>query len=200
MLHVPIEEVQLRQGQVATPAEQDSPASRLLLAHLRACIEIGDGLGIAARNATLELFRGLLADQVIDDEPLYSALVGAALECIDKHLLTATDLTPAVIAQELHVSVRTLHRAFAAEEKSVMGCVRERRLARVKTELATTSWTVSELAARWHFSSESHLIRLSGSVSVRPRPPGGYVHGSQVSPWRDESRPAVRSDVRWSLR
>ncbi|GAA3628579.1 helix-turn-helix domain-containing protein [Kineosporia mesophila] len=159
MLHIPIEEVQLRPGWAAASAEQDSPASRLLLAHLRACIEIGDGIGVAARNATLELFRGLLAHQVIDDEPLYSAVARAAQECVDERLLSEKDLSPAVIAGQLHVSVRTLHRAFAAEGKSVMGYVRERRLARVNAELATTSWTISELAARWHFSSESHLIR-----------------------------------------
>ncbi|MFI5844501.1 AraC family transcriptional regulator [Catenuloplanes sp. NPDC051500] len=159
MLHIPIEEVRLRSGREAEPVQQDSPAARLLLAHLRACIEIGDVVGITARNATLELFRGVLADHVIDDEPMYAALVRAARQCIDERLLTDPDLHPASIAGLLHVSLRTLHRAFAAEETSVMGYVRERRLALVDRELASTSWTVSELAARWHFSDESHLIR-----------------------------------------
>lgn len=160
MLHVPIEEAHLRAGQAAVPVEQDSPSARLLLAHLRACMEIGDGVGIAARNATLELFRGLLAQQVIDDEPLYPALVRAAKEYIDANLLTdPAAVSPATIAALLHVSVRTLHRAFAAEENSVMGYARERRLSRVNMELTTETWTVSELAARWHFTDESHLIR-----------------------------------------
>jgi len=159
MLHVPIEEVPLRPGRAAVLTEQDSPSARLLLAHIRACMEISEGIGIAARNATLELFRGLLAQQVIDDEPLYPALVRAAKECIDARLLADPDLAPAAVAGMLHVSARTLHRAFAAEETSVMGYVRERRLCQVKMELATTSWTVSELAARWHFTDESHLIR-----------------------------------------
>ncbi|MEV4343581.1 AraC family transcriptional regulator [Actinoplanes sp. NPDC049596] len=157
MLHAPLEEVRVARGAMA--AEQDSPPARLLLAHIRACMEIGDDLGIAARNATLELFRGLLAQQVVDDEPFYPALVRAAQECIDARLLTDPDLSPAAIADLLHVSVRTLHRAFAAEEISVMQYARERRLDRVRTELATTALTVSEIAARWHYADESHLIR-----------------------------------------
>ncbi len=40
-----------------------------------------------------------------------------------------------------------------------MGYARERRLSRVNMELTTETWTVSELAARWHFTDESHLIR-----------------------------------------
>ncbi len=180
MLHVPAEEVQLRPGWLASPAQQDSPAARLLLAHLRACVEIGEGIGVAARNAALELFRGLLAGQVIDDERLYSALVRAAQQSIDERLLSADGLSPAQIAGQLHVSVRTLHRAFAAEGQSVMGYVRERRLARVATELVSTSWTVSELAARWHFSSESHLIRAFrqrfGETPAARRVSGAHRH------------------------
>ena len=77
MLHVPIDEVPQRAGRAAMTTEQDSPSARLLLAHIRACLQIGGDVGIAARNATLELFlfRGLLAQPVIDDEPLYPALV-----------------------------------------------------------------------------------------------------------------------------
>ena len=159
MLHVPIEEVHLRGRHAAVPVEQDSPAARLLLAHLCACLAIGEDVGVAARNATLELFRGLLAAQVIDDAPLYPALVLAAKECIDQRLLTDPELDPAAVAAALHVSVRTLHRAFAAEDTTVMGYARERRLQGVNTELASTVWTVSELAARWHFTDESHLIK-----------------------------------------
>jgi AraC-like DNA-binding protein len=189
VLHVPIEEVRLRTGRQAEPAQQDSPAARLLLAHLRACLEIGEAVGISARNATLELFRGVLAHHVIDDEPLYSALVRAAQERIDERLLNDPDLSPAAIAGLLHVSLRTLHRAFAAEETSVMGYVRERRLARVDAELATTSWTVSELAARWHFTDESHLIR-----AFRQRfgetPAGRRARTQRAGPVRTRRTPA----------
>jgi AraC-like DNA-binding protein len=40
-----------------------------------------------------------------------------------------------------------------------MGHVRERRLDRARAELLSTSLTVSELAARWHFTDSSHFIR-----------------------------------------
>jgi AraC-like DNA-binding protein len=157
MLSVPIEEVRLRKNQTGVPGELDSPAVRLLLAHVRTCLEIGDGVNVAARNAALELFRGLLRQQVIDDEHVYSALVRAAKDRIDERLLTDPGLDPSAVADELHVSVRTLHRAFAQEQATVMGYVRQRRLERVAAELAATSWTVAELAARWHFTDESHL-------------------------------------------
>ncbi|GLY96962.1 AraC family transcriptional regulator [Actinoplanes sp. NBRC 103695] len=159
MLSVPIEEAGPRARRSAVPADRDSPAARLLLAHIRSCLDLGDGVGAAARNATLELFRGLLDQQVIDDDHQSPALVAAARECIDRRLLTDPGLNPAAIATTLHVSVRTLHRAFAREGISVMGYVRQRRLERAGTELLSTTWTVSELAARWHFTDESHLIK-----------------------------------------
>ncbi|MFG1610023.1 AraC family transcriptional regulator [Actinoplanes sp. NPDC049265] len=214
MLSVPIEEAGARAHRTAIPADRDSPAARLLLAHLRTCLDLADApstatragvlgaparnldlggpalgaparnldlsgpalgatarnldlggparnpaLGTAARNAALELFRGLLDQQVVDDEHQSPALVAAARECIDQRLLTDPDIDPAAIASALHVSVRTLHRAFARESTSVMGYVRQRRLERAGAELLSTTWTVSELAARWHFTDESHLIR-----------------------------------------
>jgi AraC-like DNA-binding protein len=159
MLSVPIEEAGARAHRAATRADRDSPAARLLLSHIRMCLDLGDAVGAAARNATLELFRGLLDERVVDDDHQSPALVAAAKECVDKRLLTDPDLNPAAIAAVLHVSVRTLHRAFAREGTSVMGYVRQRRLERAGAELLATTWTVSELAARWHFTDESHLIK-----------------------------------------
>ncbi len=54
---------------------------------------------------------------------------------------------------------RSLHRAFASQSTSVMGYVRERRLERARSELMTTSLTIHEIAARWHFSDDSHFIK-----------------------------------------
>ena len=144
-------------------AEQNAPAARLLLAHLRNWADLSGDLGPAAsqaaRNATLELFHGLLNDQVIDDEQFSPALVRAAMEYIESRLLADPDLDPRSIATSLHVSVRTLYRAFAKEATSVMEYVRERRLERARAELTSTSSTVSEIAARWHFTDSSHFIR-----------------------------------------
>ncbi|MDF2261492.1 AraC family transcriptional regulator [Streptantibioticus ferralitis] len=141
-------------------AEQDTPAARLLLAHLRACAEIGgrDRLGVAARNAAVELLQGVLDDQVIDDPRLFPTLVKAAQEYVESRLADP-DLDPRAIAHALHVSVRTLHRAFATRETSIMEHVRQRRLERARADLLSTAWTVAEIAARWHFHDSSHFIR-----------------------------------------
>lgn len=37
--------------------------------------------------------------------------------------------------------------------------VRQRRLARARADLLSTDWTVSAIAARWHFHDSSHFIR-----------------------------------------
>ena len=143
--------------------EQDSPAARLLLGHLETWAGLSNRLSPAAqrsaRDAGLELFRGLVHDQVVDDEEFSATLVRAAMEYIEDHLLTDADLNPSVIAASLHVSVRTLHRAFSNERGSVMSYVRERRLERARAELLSSSAAVSDIAARWHFADSSHFIK-----------------------------------------
>lgn len=150
-------------GRQAFLVEQDAPAARLLLGYLDTWADLSPGLSLAvgrsARAAGLELFRGLLNDQVIDDEEFSAALARAAMNLIDERLLTDPDLDPGAIAASLHVSIRTLHRAFANEHASVMGYVREQRLERARAELLSSAATVSEIAARWHFADSSHFIK-----------------------------------------
>jgi AraC-like DNA-binding protein len=158
ILIAPMNEVRIRDGGGAFFVSQESVPVRLLLAHLKNCVELGE-FGIAARNATIELFRGMIDDQVIDDGQLSSALVKAAKEYIEQRLIDDPDMNPESIAKILHVSGRTLRRAFSGEGSSVMAHVRSRRLENARRELLSTSWTVSELAARWHFADSSHFIK-----------------------------------------
>jgi AraC-like DNA-binding protein len=148
----------------AVIAEQASPAARLLLAQLRLFTEVFDELGFAAattaRQATVELFQGLVNDQVMDDADFAPALLEAAMSYIEDRLLDDPDLNPRAIAQALHVSVRTLYRVFAQQAtSSVMAYVRKRRLEHARAELVSTPLTVSELAARWHFADGSHFVK-----------------------------------------
>lgn len=164
LLLVPAEDVRRSlSSRQAFLVEQDAPAARLLLGHLHAWAGLSRDLSPAAarsaRAAGLELFRGLLNDQVIDDEEFSAALARAAMECIEDRLLTDPDLDPGTIAASLHVSVRTLHRAFANERVSVMGYLQERRLEKARAELLSSSFAVSEIAARWHFTDSSHFIK-----------------------------------------
>jgi AraC-like DNA-binding protein len=163
VLVLPACDVRFPRNQRSITADQSTPAARLLLAHLQSWAGLRDepspAVAWASRNATLELLHGLLNDQVVDDEQFSSALVKAAMDCIESRLLADPDLNPRTIAVSLHVSTRTLHRAFTNEATSVMGYVRERRLDRARSDLMTTSLTMSEIANRWHFTDSSHFIK-----------------------------------------
>lgn len=115
----------------------------------------------AARDALLELVRGVLRQRFDDAEPrLAPALVAAARTVVGERLADP-DLTPSAVARELAVSVRTLHRAFAETEEPVMTYIRRSRLEQARRDLAAPfdPATVSEVAARWQFSDSSHFIR-----------------------------------------
>lgn len=161
---LPASAIRFPSNTLAVTAEQTSPAARLLLAQLRLFAEVADELrpapATAARNATLELFQGLVNDQVMDDADFTPALLEAATGYIEDRLLNDPDLNARAIAEALHVSVRTLYRVFAQEStSSVMAYVRARRLERASAELVSTRLTVSEVAARWHFADGSHFVK-----------------------------------------
>lgn len=99
-------------------------------------------------------------DQVIDDAEVAPALVRAAMDWIESRLIADPDLDPRTIAASLGVSARTLCRASSPHAPlPVMEYVRERRLERARTELLSTRLTVSEIAARWHFTDSSHFTK-----------------------------------------
>lgn len=142
-----------------------SAEARLLMAHTRtvreALGELGPAGVRAARDALVELANATLAGRYDDVEPrLVPALARAAMELADEHL-TDLDLTPSVLARQLNVSVRTLHRAFAAVGEPVAGYVRRRRLEQARAELgaALHQPSVSEVAARYQFADGSHFAR-----------------------------------------
>ena len=61
----------------------------------------------------------------------------------------------------LHVSVRTLHRAFASVGQSVASYIRQRRLEEARLALTAPSncLSITELAAIWQFADGSHFTR-----------------------------------------
>lgn len=149
---------------VAGPA--GSAALRLLLGQ----INLLDGLApdltpagaLAARNALIELVKGVLREQPDSTEPQLGPALAQAARDLAERRLADPDLTPATLARELHVSVRTLHRAFAATDETPAAYIRHRRLAHARHALlapAPHRPTVAELAARWHFSDSSHFVR-----------------------------------------
>jgi AraC-like DNA-binding protein len=139
---------------------------RVLMAHARMVRQtVGDltpAGSRAAGDALLELARGVMRSEFDDVEPrLAPALARAAMEIAD-WCLADPGLTPAALAGQLNVSVRTLHRAFAAAGETVAAYIRRRRLEQARLELQAPPLErpgVSELAARYHFADGSHFAR-----------------------------------------
>ena len=80
---------------------------------------------------------------------------------VDAHLADA-DLSPRSIAAAHFVSVRVLHRLFAAEGRTVAGWVRERRLAACARDLADPALRevdIARIAATRGFSDAPHFSR-----------------------------------------
>jgi AraC family transcriptional activator of tynA and feaB len=142
-----------------------SAEMRLLSAHLNLVGETVQDLtpagAQAAHNALIELVKWVLRQQADTAEPrLGDTLVRAAKDLADSRLADP-GLSPSMLAGELNVSVRTLHRAFAAAEDTVAGYIRRRRLEQARFELLAPAGrpSISELAAHWQFADSSHFIR-----------------------------------------
>ncbi|MFE2323424.1 helix-turn-helix domain-containing protein [Streptomyces sp. NPDC059385] len=118
--------------------------------------------GVAAAQGTLvELTKAVVKGRFDDVEPrLAPALTQAAKDLADRRLADP-ELSPAMLARELNVSVRTLHRAFAAVGEQVTAYIRHRRLHEARLALGSPSGrlSISELAAHWQFADGSHFTR-----------------------------------------
>ncbi|NGO14369.1 helix-turn-helix domain-containing protein [Streptomyces sp. HC44] len=143
----------------------DAAEVRLLVAHTKmvhATIADFGPAGVHAAHSTLiELAKAVALRRFDDVEPrLAPALAQAAKDLADRHL-AHPELSPAMLARQLNVSVRTLQRAFAATGEAVAAYIRGRRLEEARRALTAPSGrlSVSELAAHWHFADSSHFIR-----------------------------------------
>ncbi|MFJ4656900.1 helix-turn-helix domain-containing protein [Nocardia sp. NPDC088792] len=141
----------------------DSAEMRLLMAHTNTVhatlADLGPAGVHAARGAMVELAKAVATGWFDDAEPgLRPALAQAAKALADGRLADPA-LSPAMLARELNVSVRTLQRAFTAAGESVTSYIRDRRLEEARLALASGRPTATELAAYWQFSDSSHFIR-----------------------------------------
>ncbi|WP_344595686.1 helix-turn-helix domain-containing protein [Streptomyces violaceusniger] len=166
----------------------DSAEMRLLLAHVHTVDTELNELSPAglqsARNTLVELVMGVLRQKVDGAEPqLAPSLVQAAKDVVNSHLAHA-DLSPSMLARELNVSVRTLHRAFAATNESVSTYIRDQRLEQAR--LALTRFidrpSVSELAAHLQFADSSHFIRAFKKHYGQTPVQYARFHGHRAAP------------------
>ncbi|MFD7334185.1 helix-turn-helix domain-containing protein [Streptomyces sp. NPDC059872] len=140
----------------------DAAEVRLLVTHANMIEEVLPDLssaGVQAARDTLVELATAVTHRGFDDVNirLAPALAQAAKNLAEQRLADA-DLSPAMAARELNVSVRTLQRAFAAGGESVTAYIRERRL-ELRQALLASRLAVSEIAAHGQFADSSHFSR-----------------------------------------
>ncbi|MER5809112.1 helix-turn-helix domain-containing protein [Streptomyces sp. NPDC002033] len=164
-LVLPPDELKPLVGSRAITGAADSAEIRLLTAltdmiHTTVA-DLGPAGVEAAHGTLIELAKAVAKGRFDDVEPrLAPALTQAAKDVADRRL-TDPGLSPAMLARELNVSVRTLHRAFAAVGEQVTTYIRHRRLHEARLALVAPSGrlSISELAAHWQFADGSHFTR-----------------------------------------
>lgn len=95
--------------------------------------------------------------------------------------LGEADLSPAKVAKELRISVRTLHALFEHSEQSFAAWVRQERIERCAADLRNPcdKRTISEIAFRWGFSDSSHFSRVFKSAFGRS--PRDFRHEKRIA-------------------
>lgn len=143
----------------------DSAEVRLLVAHANAVQvatpELGQAGVQAAQAAVIELAKAVARGRFDDVEPLLAPALAQAAKDLAERRLADPELSPEMLARELHVSVRTLQRAFASTGESAAAYMRRRRLEEARLALTAPSnrLSVTELAAYWQFADSSHFTR-----------------------------------------
>ncbi|MET7683278.1 helix-turn-helix domain-containing protein [Streptomyces sp. NPDC005423] len=162
---LPPDELKPLLGNRVVTGAADSAEIRLLTAltdTIHATVaDLGPAGVDAAHGALIELAKAVTKGRFDDVEPrLAPALTQAAKDLADRRLADP-ELSPAMLARELSVSVRTLHRAFAAVGEQVTTYIRHRRLEEARLALTAPSGrpSISELAAHWQFADSSHFTR-----------------------------------------
>ncbi|GHF51567.1 helix-turn-helix domain-containing protein [Streptomyces griseosporeus] len=102
---------------------------------------------------------GVLADEPPEARPL---ALRERIDAFIDHNLGDPELTPRMVAEHHHLSLRSLYALFEDEEVSVAGRIRLRRLERCRDDLAgpaLRAHTVRAIAARWGFTDGSVFSR-----------------------------------------
>jgi AraC-like DNA-binding protein len=118
-------------------------------------------LGIAVVDLLRVALTARLSPAATPAEVRRQELLARVYAFIDDHLADP-DLAPARIAAAHHISLRHLHKLFAAEQATVAGWVRRRRLERCRRDLLDPGLRhrpVSAIAARWGLTDPAHFSR-----------------------------------------
>lgn len=121
--------------------------------------------GAAFQNALLALLAPAIGQGV--DEQWSGVLMedgdvqSLAVQLIEQSLQDS-DLTPTMIAEKLHVSIRRLYRLFEDQGDSVCRFILRRRLEHVAQELrnpGARSTSITQIAFKWGFVEAAHFSR-----------------------------------------
>lgn len=103
----------------------------------------------------------LEADDAVPPDSQQRVLLHRIHAFIQRHLGDPR-LSPATVAAAHHISVRTLHRIFEAQDTTVAAWIRARRLDRCHRDLAdpgARQMPIHAIAARWGFTDAPHFTR-----------------------------------------
>ncbi|MEK8106738.1 helix-turn-helix domain-containing protein [Micromonospora sp. M12] len=120
--------------------------------------------------ATTMLGRHLVAEDEVPTEVRRRALVAQVQAYVHRHLGDTT-LSPQCLADAHHLSVRSLHRLFEAEDTTVASYIRELRLSRCWRDLSDPALryqSVHTIAARWGFPTGPTSVGRSRGLRAEP--------------------------------
>lgn len=161
--------------------------------------DLGPAGVVAAEGTLIELTKAVAKGRYDDVEPRLAPALTQAAKDLANRRLADPELSPAMLARELNVSVRTLHRAFAAVGEQVTTYIRHRRLHEARLALAAPSGRLSisepphtgssRTAVTSPEPSRSTTVALPPSTPARPERP----RPRRTGPRRDGSRPKARA-------
>ncbi|ARJ06935.1 hypothetical protein GCM10010988_22710 [Cnuibacter physcomitrellae] len=162
----------------ARPFSLEESVPRLLATMTTQLVSADRVLGEASEAAfvqsVVDLVTGFTDDLLHrgrDPEAVRRGLVAEARRRIRLHLACAT-FGPVALAEDLGVSVRTLHKAFEQEAETVAAAILDARLVRAKALLGRSgsALSVEAVAQRCGFASASAFSRaFSRTLGVSPR-------------------------------
>lgn len=159
-----------------------APLTRLvapILRHLLPCADHDTAVAVRLTDVLLDLLATGLAGHLgrgraVAPESYRRALLTRIHAFIEQNL-GRPDLSPQMIADAHHISLRYLHKLFGAEATTVAERIRRRRLERCRRELADPangSLPVAAVALRSGFGTPEHFTRLFRATYGVP--PGEY--------------------------
>jgi AraC-like DNA-binding protein len=171
LMTFPRDAVEIRRSDLAAlrtvPLPVGNGLGSVLVAHLQRSIVAAAQCEPAAResmgNAALCLLNAMLAGQSSCASPSPAQELRQRVLDYIRHNLGDPGLTHESVAAAHHVSARTLHSAFAGQQRTVTQTIRTLRLEAIRNDLANPALAhraIAAVARRWCFNDPPHFSRI----------------------------------------